>query len=418
MTGNIRPIYPSKIEGYQGAPISPNRDNLRENMSTFVEDNHDKGDGEVVFLNTVKPEIVKWLWYGRIPYGKLTVLDGDPGLGKSTMLLDIAARLTTGTPMPGEKVSSEKASVLLLSAEDGLGDTIAPRLIAACADLTRVIARMTVRDDKGERLPEIDTDIATLNHDIELYGAKLVIIDPLMAYLSSNKSANKDQDVRRVLAPLSAVAERTGAAIIVIRHLNIAQGNDAIYRGGGSIGIIGAARSGLLVAKDQEDPTERRRILASSKCNLAPAPKSIAYHFESAENGVARIEWEGETHHTATSLLAGPIDLDEKPALNEACKFLIDTLRNGPSPVSGITKEARSAGISTITLRRAKDILQITASKTGFSPSFWVWDLPIDFDDNVGRRLSSNNEDVHENERIGDMNNFEDELTEDLPFDE
>lgn len=378
--------------------IDDQGDPLSENMSILDFSRASKAkmsilDDGLVKLEDVIPEQVSWLWQGRIPYGKLTVLDGDPGLGKSTMLLDIAARLTTGTPMPGEKVRPEKASVLLLSAEDGLGDTVRPRLEAAGADLTRVRARTIVRDIKGDRLPELGGDLATIELDIQSIGARLVVIDPLMAYLGDNANSNNDQDIRRTLAPVAALAERTGAAIVIIRHLNKASGGNAIYRGGGSIGIIAAARSGLLVAKDTDDPTETRRILASTKCNLAPPPPSFAYRFMPAPNGVACIQWEGETNHTATSLLAGPIDQSEKPAIAEASRFLRDMLEDTSKGVTEIKREARQAGISDITLRRAKDILGVVARREGFGSSgFWVWEFP-DTDEHLSI-------DAHENPKV------------------
>lgn len=368
-------------------------EHLRENVSILGEDAHVGNDAGRVVLSDVKPEKVDWLWFARIPYGKLTVLDGDPGLGKSTMMLDIAARLTTGTPMPLERDRPPKSKVLILSAEDGLSDTMVPRLIAANADLSMIEARQTVRDDKGERLPEIPTDLLLLDIDIQDLAAKLIIIDPLFAYLGGQTNARNDQDVRRALAPLAAIAERTGAAVVVIRHLNKSLNGNAIYRGGGSIGIIGAARSGLLVAKDPDDPTERRRILASQKCNLAPPPPALAYYMETAENDTARIVWEGITEHTANGLLSGPVDMAEKPALNEACRFLRDMLDNGPKAVTELKREARNAGISDITLRRAKDMIGAKARKTAYGESgFWVWDLPT-----PNEQLS---EDAHENPKV------------------
>ena len=371
---------PNGKNGPLAQPMS--NEHVRENMSILGIDAHKQDATGLILLSEVKPEKVDWLWYGRIPYGKLTVLDGDPGLGKSTMLLDIAARLTTGTPMPGEKHRPVKAGVLLLSAEDGPGDTIVPRLIAAGADLTQVRLRQTVRDDRGERLPAIPTDLATIEIDVQVMGAALIIIDPLMAYLGDNTNASRDQDIRRALAPFAAMAESTGAAIVVIRHLNKATGGNAIYRGGGSIGIIGAARSGLLVAEDPEDVTERRRILASQKCNLAETPPALAYHMETAENDNVRIVWEGITNHTANGLLSGPVDISDKPALNEASTFLKDLLCEGPKAVTEIKKEARAAGISDITLRRAKDILGIQAKRTAFgAEGFWIWDIPDRPDD-------------------------------------
>jgi len=295
--------------------------------------------------------------------------------------------------------------------------------MAAGADLDYIEARQTVRDERGgERLPQIPIDLPILSTDIEEMGAKLIIIDPLFAYLGSEVSARNDQDVRRALAPFSALAQRTGAAVVVVRHLNKATGGSAIYRGGGSIGIIGAARSGLLVAKDPEDPTELKRILASQKCNLAPPPTALGYYMQTADNGEPYIQWDGETNHTANGLLAAPTDMSEKPALNEACRFLKDLLEDGSRSVTEIQKEARNAGISDITLRRAKDMLGVRARKTSFGESgFWVWELPIE-DAVVNEQLS---EDAHNNpkmltkayyEQEGNYVTGEEEELEDIPF--
>ena len=239
----------------------------------------------------VAPERVRWLWRGRIPLGKVTVLDGDPGLGKSTLMADIAARVTTARLLPDDSRSAldNPASVLVLSAEDGAGDTIRPRLEAAGADLERVqIWHCNLDDDASEMLPSLPEDIGLLANLIQEHEVALVTIDPLMAYLSANTHSFRDQDVRRALAPLAKVGEATGAAIVLVRHLNKAPGGAAIYRGGGSIGIIGAARSGLLVAKHPDDET--RRVLASTKSNLGPPPPSLAYRLVGTENGAAAIQ--------------------------------------------------------------------------------------------------------------------------------
>ena len=189
------------------------------------------------------------------------------------------------------------------------------------------MALTSIRESEGERLPTL-ADLAEIETAIHAIGAKLVIIDPLMAYLDSGTNAHRDQDVRRLLAPLAALAERTGVAIVVIRHLNKALGGDPLYRGGGSIGIIGAARSGLLVAKDPDDPSGLRRILASSKCNLAVQPLALAYHLESYGDAV-RVVWEGETGHTAAGLLAIPTGSEDRSAIDEAKGFLRDVLSAG-----------------------------------------------------------------------------------------
>ncbi|TAK26893.1 MAG: hypothetical protein EPO21_24715 [Chloroflexota bacterium] len=336
----------------------------------------------LVCLADVEPEEVEWLWRGYIPFGKITAGDGDPGLGKSTMLLNIAARVTTGRPMPDGSCSDigRPAGVLLLTAEDDPADTIRPRLDAAGADVSKVsiLQYVTTCDEEGnehERFPTIPDHLHIIERAIEAIDARLVIIDPIMAYLSTDVNAHHDQDVRQALAPLAAIAERTGAAVVIIRHLNKTNGSNPLYRGGGSIGIIGAARSGLLVAKDPDDLTGKRRILASSKCNLAEEPVSLIYHLESADNGVVRIVWDGLSAHTAGTLLAQPTSSEEGEAVTEAKEVLRGILRSGPRLTKEVTKEAKAAGVSERTLWRAKTALGVKARKRSFDGA-WQWELP------------------------------------------
>ena len=227
-------------------------------------------------LADVQPERVSWLWPGRIPVGKLVTLDGDPGLGKSTLALDITATITTAGTWPDGSICGYPGAVLLMSAEDGLADTVRPRLDAAGADVTKVHAVDGVPvDADGTLRPPTLADVLALEEAIHRTGARLLVIDVVMAYLPDGTDSHKDQDIRRVLSRLAALADRTGCTVLLLRHLNKAKGGDPLYRGGGSIGIVGAARAGLLVAPDPDDP--ERRVLASVKSNLGPAPESLAY---------------------------------------------------------------------------------------------------------------------------------------------
>lgn len=329
-------------------------------------------------LKDVKREQVRWLWPGRIPLGKITVIDGDPGLGKSMTTLDLAARVSIGGVMPDDSLSDLEgpAGVVLLSAEDGAGDTIRPRLEEAGADLALILVRETVDDDAGKRWANL-ADLAVLVRDITEVGARLVIIDPLMAYLPSDTNAHRDQDIRRLLAPLAKLAERTGAAILVVRHLNKAQGGNALYRGGGSIGIVGAARSGLVVARDPDDPEGARRIIAVTKSNLSIEVPAIAYRVESGPGGAPHIVWGGTTNHTASSLLIDTGgDDEERSALDDAKDFLKSVLTVGACLYSDIQKEAKAAGISDRTLYRAKAALRVTSKKQKFENGRWTWEMP------------------------------------------
>lgn len=301
----------------------------------------------------VAPEHVEWLWQARVPLGKVTVLDGDPGLGKSTVTLDLAARVSTGTPMPDEQERSDPAAVLMLSAEDGLADTIRPRLDAAGADVTRVHVLGEVVVDGAARLPEIPSDLSLIEREVQLLGARLVVIDPLMAYLTDRVDSRSDHHIRRALSPVAALADATGAAVVVVRHLNKSGGGKAIYRGGGSIGIVGAARSALLVAQDPDD--EGRRIVAPMKSNLAAPPPALAFRLVPDEvHGCARVKWDGRTDHNADQLLASPLDDEEKSAVDECAAMVRDLLITGPLPSKEVQRAARDADFSDSTLKRAK----------------------------------------------------------------
>lgn len=331
-------------------------------------------------LSEVEPEEVSWLWTGRIPLGKLSLIDGDPGTGKSGLTGDLAARVSVGADMPdGSPCGVSPSGVVLLSAEDGLADTIRPRLDAAGADPSKVLALATTLDSEGyERMLSIPEDLALIERGIRRVGARLAVVDPLMAFLSGEANAHKDQDTRKALAPLAALAERTGAAVLVVRHLNKASGGNALYRGGGSIGIIGAARSALLVAKDPED--ESRRVLAPMKSNLAEPAASLVFTLEAAEKGAVRVAWQGDTDLDATKLLSTPAGREEGDAFSEAMEFLRAMLASGPVPARQVQDEAEDASITEATLRRAKKALSVAVYREGVEGKQgggkWVWEIP------------------------------------------
>jgi len=326
---------------------------------------------ELIRLSDVKPEQVRWLWPSYIPEGKITLIDGDPGLGKSTMILDIASRLSMGKLMP-DGSSCTRGGTVLMTMEDGLSDTIRPRLDAAGADVSRIAALQGVTTEEGKpRIPTV-ADILAITQAVKEVGASLVIIDPLMAYLSGNTNSYKDQDMRRALSPLAHMAEVLRVAVVVVRHLNKSGGSQSIYRGGGSIGIIGAARCGLLVGKDPDD--ENRRILAGIKSNLGKIPESLSFHIE-GNDGASKIAWGGTSNHTADKLLSIPASEEERSAIDEAKAFLLDLLSKGSVKVKQIKSFAQGAGISEKTLHRAKRLLSIKTDKAGFSEG-WFWTLP------------------------------------------
>jgi hypothetical protein len=327
-----------------------------------------------ILLSEVQPETVEWLWPGRIPYGKLTVVDGDPGTGKSVMTLDLAARLTTGRPMP-DGTPVEVAGVVIVNPEDGIADTLVPRLNAACGDASRVSVLDEVLDDKGYvRSLRLPGDIPTIEAEVTARGARLVIFDSLMGALGERVDSYRDQDMRAALSPLAGMAHRTGAAIVLIRHLNKGTGGKALYRGGGSIGIVGVARSGLLVAKDPHD--ESRRILASSKSNLAPPPKALAYRLADTPNGSVRVEWLGEADYTADELVT-PASAEERSAVDAAKEWLAEFLADGDVPATRVLAEGQQRGHSDKALYAAYKALGGVPQRRGFGRGgFWLWHLP------------------------------------------
>lgn len=328
-------------------------------------------------LSDVTPERVEWLWQGRLPVGKIATLDGDPGLGKSTLALNIAATVTVGGPWPDGGHCRRSGDVLLLSAEDGLADTVRPRLDAAEADVTRVHAiegKSYFDPDTAQRYlrPLTLADVADLDDAMAQTSARLLIVDVLMAFLPAGTDSHKDQDIRRVLSALAAAGERHQCTVLLLRHLNKARGGDPLYRGGGSIGIVGAARSGLLVAADPDDPT--RRVLASVKSNLGVMPDSLAYRLvDSPDHGVARVVWEGSTSHDAYGLLAGP-SLDAAEDRNDIDTWLTELLANGSVKANEVYSAADAAGYNKDQAKRAKKRLGIIAERP-VNPGPWFWTI-------------------------------------------
>lgn len=326
-------------------------------------------------LADVEPEAVTWLWPGRLPRGKIALLEGDPGLGKSTLLFDLAARLSVGCPTPdGQPLPT--GQTIIVTAEDGLADTVRPRIDAAGGDASRIHAVEGV-EDAGAELPfTLPAHALGLRDAIREYAADLVIIDPLVAYLGGDTNTHRDGDIRRALRPLAMIAEETRAVIVFIRHLNKSVGGSALYRGGGSIGIIAAVRAAHLVARDPDDET--RRVFAPVKSNLGPEAASLVFRLEDDGHGRARIRWEGTSEHRAGGLVAMPPEEDERGGADRARALLLEALAEGPRAQREVVREVcQAADVSDRTVRRVAVRMGVVSARRGFGRgAAYTWEFP------------------------------------------
>ncbi len=300
---------------------------------------------------------MKWLWYPYIPRGKITIVQGDPGEGKTTFVLALVALLTTGLPLPESDSALPPLNVIYQTAEDGLADTIKPRLTAAGADCSRVLVidesrkELTLRDERLEQA-------------VKETGAGLIVLDPLQAYLGDGVDMHRANEVRPVFKKLCAMAERTGCAVILIGHMNKMQGAKSSYRGLGSIDFQAAARSVLLVGRLRDGPNIH--VVAHNKSSLAPEGRSIAFEL----NPETGFQWKGYCDTTVDELLSGSGSVATKTTQME------DALRemlSGSVTAEEIQKRADEMGVSLRTLMIAKKNLGVISEKQG---GRWFWRLP------------------------------------------
>lgn len=373
---------------------SAERDNIAEaeearrleqaGVETFKNTAADLG---VVRISDVQPEKVTWLWKNWIPCGKLSLIAGNPEAGKSTVMLELASTLSTGRPWPDGTRPQNPETVLLMTAEDGLADTVRPRIDAAGGDTSRFIVWETVtRVDPKTNEPVLSPpvfpdDVDKLRSLIYRDNPRLVIIDVLNAYLSGKIDSYRDADIRRVLMPLAKIAEETGAAIIGIVHLNKGSSTSVLNRINGSMGYGGTARVVLLAGSDPEDETGAARTLIVSKSNIGAKPAPLAYHISSYEtelHSCGKIEWDGESELTAANLLT------ETHVPQNAAQANVQWLRdrfqesNGELDVSRLVERfTRETGRSQRTLQRLGAELGVQKVRIGFgNASHGVWVYP------------------------------------------
>jgi hypothetical protein len=332
----------------------------------------------LVPLDTVAPASVRWAWDGRIPLGAVSLLVGDGGLGKSTMLLDLAARLSRGQ-LAGALYGTP-VQVAVATAEDAVAEVVRPRAQVAGADLARVQVLAVRRSGTPDGLI-VPADLAALQAAIRAAQVRFICIDPLVAHLPETVNAHRDQDVRRALAPLVRVAEQEDIAVVAVVHLNKSESTKVVTRICASVGFHNAARSVLLVGPDPADRVGPTRVLVHAKCNLAPLAPALRFRIEGRElvtDGAtittSAIAWCGEATGVSSAEVLGTPDAEKESTLAEAVAWLRDALAVGPVEAGTLFELANAVGIAERTLQRARPRIGATTRKETFSGS-WVWAL-------------------------------------------
>jgi len=321
----------------------------------------------------VEERPVNWLWPSRIASGKLTLFQGDPSVGKSTVTLDIAARITRGLAWPDRSdCFAPLGEVLLLSAEDSIADTIRPKLRAAEANLARVVVvdGKRHRGHPGISPISLETDLLDIAAELRARpDVRLLVMDPISAYLGAVDS-HANADVRRVLAPIAHFAELFNVAVIAVTHLNKSGGGKAIYRGTGSLAFVAAARAAWSFTRDPNDPD--RCIMAQVKNNLAKAMPGLAYRLDGEP---PRVIWEADPIYVnADDMLAEESGEGDNSARQEAAEWLRSILSDGPISAVELQRRAEADGIKERTLKRAKALAGVESKREGFGGS-WTWQL-------------------------------------------
>jgi hypothetical protein len=316
----------------------------------------------------VVPAPVAWLWEPYLARGKLAVLDGDPGVGKSFALLDLAARLSRGGPLPDGRPLDRPHVTLMLSAEDAAADTLRPRAEAAGADLDLIVL---VRPGSVVRFPD---DMAALEDLALAHRPDLIVLDPLAAFVPPALTASHDPSVRAALAPLAALAEVLDCAVVLVRHLTKAGGPRSLYRGLGSIGITGVIRTGLLIARHPDDPA--LRVFTQTKSNVGRPGPTLGFRFQPTEGGHAALTWTGPLDLSADEV-CGPGESPAKRPRQRAVEWLRAQLANGPRKAADVIAAATAAGIAERTLDRVKKDLRVQARQVRRDgQKEWEWSDP------------------------------------------
>ncbi len=320
---------------------------------------------EVIRASEITPKEIKWLWYPYIPFGKVTLLQGDPGDGKSKLMLALSAILSQGKPLPftDESEAHEPMTIIYQTTEDDADDTVVPRFTASDGDRDRLI----FISEKKKNLTFGDNRI---REAIGKFKAGLLILDPLSSYIGDSCSLNAANETRAAFNHLITVARDTGCAIVIIAHMNKSRETSPLYRTSGSIDIAGSVRSILAIArtKNQEKPSER--VMVQVKSNLAPTGSAIL--FEVNENGVDFLD---ELDLTAEQALSALLPKQGRPCekLDAATDFIRSMLKDGRMLANDCEMKLEAAGFKKSTVKKAKKNAGVFSEKEGF---VWYWSLP------------------------------------------
>lgn len=310
------------------------------------------------YYSNINPKPVEWLWYPYIPLGKLTIIQGDPGEGKSTFVLNLVALLTTGKPMPDGYGVSKPGNAIYQCAEDGVADTIKPRLEQAGANCNRVA--YIIDDDISLTLED-----GRIESAVKETGASLLIIDPIQAFIPPDSDMQSAAKMRAVLRKLATTAEQYRCAVILVGHLNKGTGTKTLYRGLGSIDIAAIARSVLMIARD--DNRANIRYMYPIKSSLAPEGPAIAFSFK--EGG--GLEWQGRYEIKPAEVTENGTVKTSKH--DKVMAKMIQLLERNDVPAKDVYASMAEVGIGSRTVEKVKKELQIKAYR---KDKRWFWSLP------------------------------------------
>jgi hypothetical protein len=328
----------------------------------------------IVRVSDVAERGTTWLWPGFFPWGEMSIVEGDPDVGKTLAILSVIAAVSSGTPLPGRHRPRRPETALFLTSEDSIAKTVRPRLEAAGANLDRVL---TQKPDASELL--LPGAVKIIEAIVRGSGARVVVLDPLNAYLDANEiNVNREQDVRQALKPLRDLAERRNLAIIGLRHLSKNTDKPSLYRGGGSIGLAAIARSVVLVAKHPDD--RDLRVLVSQKCNVAAEEmkRPQGFRIRPDERGRPHVEWQKETVEIdADELLAPKRPGPKADGQEAAARYIRDHLADGKKPRAIIVDDGVKTGLSEKTIDRAAHrVVKVVSTPNEQDPKKRDWSLP------------------------------------------